>query len=109
MDEVNKSLIRSKARISGNGRIVIPAAIRAQLGIKPGDTVFMDAEDGVLKIESVPTRIARIQSEIAKSIPPGVSLADELIADRREEVRREREEAARDLERSRLRREGKIA
>lgn len=106
---MNSNLIRAKTRLSDNGRVVIPVAIREQLGIKPGDTVFMDAQDGVLKIESIPTRIARIQSEIAKFIPPGVSLADELIAERREEMRREQEETARELEQDRLRRGGKIA
>jgi len=82
----------SKTRLSPNGRIVIPAAIRQELGVKSGDTLLMDVEDGVLRIESYPTLIARIQREFAQYIPPGVSLADELIAERREEARREEEE-----------------
>ena len=104
-----KERLYAKTRLSPNGRIVIPAAIREQLGLKPGDSLLMDVEDGALRIESYPTRIARIQRELAQYIPSGVSLADELIADRREEARREQEEVDRELELDRLRREGKIA
>lgn len=102
-------LIRAKTRISPNGRIVIPAAIRQQLGVKPGDPVLMDVENGSLRIESYPTRIARIQRELAQYIPPGTSLADELIAERREEARREEEESGREQEQNRARIEEKIA
>jgi AbrB family looped-hinge helix DNA binding protein len=99
----------AKAKINQNGRIVIPAAIREELGVAPGDTLLMDVVDGVLRIESYPARIRRIQREIAQFIPPGVSLADELIAERREEARREQEELDRELGRDRLPIEEKIA
>ena len=69
----------------------------------------MDVEDGVLRIESYPARIARIQREIAQCIPPGVSLADELIAERREEARREQEELDRENALGRFGSEEKIA
>jgi len=101
---------QAKARISSNGRIVIPAAIRQQLGVKPGDSILMDVEDSVLKLESYPSRIARIQRELAQYIAPGVSLADELVAERRAEARREQEEIDRELEQGRMqRKEEKIA
>ncbi len=109
MEQYDKQPIRAKTRISVNGRIVIPAAIREALGVKPGDSIVMEAQDGVLRIESYPTMVARIQREFAQLIPPGVSLVDELIAERREEARREQEEIDRELEQDRLRKEGKIA
>lgn len=109
MEKVDKSAVSAKMRISSNGRIVIPAAIRDAAGIKPGDPILLDVEDGVLRIESYPSRIARIQREFAQYLPPGVSLADELIAERREEARREQEEVDRELEQARARREEKIA
>lgn len=101
--------VRAKTYLSANGRLVIPAAIREQLGINPGDPILMEAEDGVLRIESVPTRIARIQREFAHLIKPGVLASDELIAERREETRREEEEFQKSLAAERLRSEGKIA
>jgi hypothetical protein len=79
------------------------------MGFAPGDTLLMDVEDGVLRVESYPARIRRIQREFAKYVKPGTLLSDELIADRREEARREEEEFERDQEQARLRNEGKIA
>jgi AbrB family looped-hinge helix DNA binding protein len=85
------------SKINQNGRIVIPAAIREQMGLKAGDTVLMEVEDGVLRMESHRARIRRIQEEFKKIIPPGgMLMSDELIAERREEARREEEEFARE-------------
>ncbi len=103
-----KSFQQGKMKLSPNGRIVIPAEIRAEMGVKSGDNLYWDFEDDALRIETYPARIARIQREIAQYISPGVSLVDELIAERREEARREEEEFQRDLEQQRLR-EAKIA
>jgi AbrB family looped-hinge helix DNA binding protein len=104
-----QNVISAKTRLNDNGRIVIPAAIRREMGFAPGDTLLMDVEDGVLRIESYPARIARIQREIAQCIPPGVSLADELIAERREEARREQEALDREIALGRFGSEEKIA
>jgi AbrB family looped-hinge helix DNA binding protein len=79
-------------KINANGRIVIPAAIRLQMGIKPGDSVLMEVEDGVLRMETHRARIQRVQESLRRLIPPERCLSDELIADRREEARREMEE-----------------
>jgi AbrB family looped-hinge helix DNA binding protein len=102
----------AKTKINQNGRIVIPAAIREELGIKPGDTLLMDVkENGVLRIETYPARVRRIQREVAKYARPGVLASDELIAERREEFRREEEEMARDreLDRARLQKAEQVA
>ena len=81
-----------KARLGPDGRIVIPAALRQQLGLEPGVTLFLDVKDDVLEIESLPARIRRIQREFAPFRKPGVLASDELIADRRAEARREESE-----------------
>jgi AbrB family looped-hinge helix DNA binding protein len=89
------NVIESKyamARLNDNGRIVIPAEIRQKMELKPGDTVVMTLEDDVLRIESHRARIRRIQEEFKRFAKPGVLMSDELIADRREEARREMEE-----------------
>jgi AbrB family looped-hinge helix DNA binding protein len=36
-------------RVDNKGRLTIPQAIRQQLGIEPGDTFFLQPEDGVLR------------------------------------------------------------
>jgi len=91
-----KEVLHAKVPLSSNGRIVIPAAIRQELGFAPGDTLLMEVEDGVLRIESYPARIRRIQQEIAQFAKPGILASDELVAERREEARREEEEIERD-------------
>jgi AbrB family looped-hinge helix DNA binding protein len=96
MDAFVKDVLHAKASLSANGRIVIPAAIREEMGLAPGDSLLMDVEDGVLRIESYPARIRRIQREVAHLAKPGILASDELIAERREEARREEEEFERD-------------
>ena len=81
-----------KARLNDNGRIVIPAGIRQKLGLKPGDTLLLSVEEGVLKIESQQARIRRVQESMRQFIPSRRVLSDELIAGRREEAQRETEE-----------------
>jgi AbrB family looped-hinge helix DNA binding protein len=106
---MNKSISRGKTRMGANGRIVIPTDLRSQLGIEPGDTVLMEVDDGVLRIESYPSRVARIQRELAHLRRPEVLASDELITDRREEARRDEEEFRGEMEQERLSSEGKIA
>jgi AbrB family looped-hinge helix DNA binding protein len=87
---INQRDVRS--RLNENGRIVIPAEIRSRMGIKPGDTLILTLEGDVLKIESQLARIRRIQESMRALIPGDRLLSDELIAERREEARREMEE-----------------
>jgi len=63
------------------------------MGLKPGDVVVMSLQEGVLRIESHLARIRRIQEEFRKFATPGTLVSDELIAERREEARREMEES----------------
>jgi AbrB family looped-hinge helix DNA binding protein len=82
-----------RTRINGNGRIVIPAEMRAKMNLKPGDSVLMTlGDDGVLRLESHMARIRKIQEDLRPYGKPGVLMSDELIAERREEARREMEE-----------------
>ena len=93
IDPTVKSSLQARTRLNPNGRIVIPAAIREELGLQPGDSLLMDVEDGVLRIESYRSRIRRIQEEFRRYAKPGILASDELIAGRRDEARREMEEA----------------
>ena len=40
--------------ISSNGQIVIPASLRRQLGLDPGDVLQVSAEGESLRVEKVP-------------------------------------------------------
>ncbi len=78
-----------RARVNESGRVVIPAQFRDVFGIKPGDEVIFVSEGDSLRIETRMQRLRRAQEYVRKVIPAHVSLADELIAERREEFRKE--------------------
>ena len=85
-----------KTKLAPNGRIVIPAVIREEMGFAPGDTLLLEVEDGVLRVESFDARLARIQDELVELVGPERLLSDELIAERRAEAWREQVEADRE-------------
>ena len=76
-------------KVSAGGRVVIPAGFRKALGIKPGDEVWVEMEEGALKLMTTEAARKWAQDSVCRLVPPGVSLADELIRERREEAARE--------------------
>lgn len=79
----------SHTRVNENGRLVIPAAFRRDLGIKAGDTLVLRIENDELRIITLQQRLAKAQQWMRQHVAPGRSLADELIAERREAAQRE--------------------
>jgi AbrB family looped-hinge helix DNA binding protein len=78
-----------RAKIDKGGRIVIPAEIRQQLGVCAGDTVLLRLNDGELRIYTLDHAARKARAIVRKYVPEGISLADELIAERRTEAERE--------------------
>ena len=78
-----------RVRIIEGGKLIIPASMRRELGIATGDTVLVDVADGELRVRSLSKAIERAQAILRRHVPEGVSLVDELIADRRRESERE--------------------
>ena len=79
----------ARTRVNENGRVVIPAAFRKAMAINVGDEVVLSIEDNELRILTLKQRIERAQRLVRQHVKPGTSLVDELIAERREAVRRE--------------------
>ena len=75
-----------RAVIGPGGRVVIPAVYREVLGIDEGDAVFMRIEGDELRLVSDATEVRRIREMIARYVPEGVSLVDELLRERRRKV-----------------------
>lgn len=86
-----RSVPYMRLRIDSAGRIVIPAEMRAAMMVKPGDTVTARVENGEFRIVSPAVALKRVRAfaRAFKEKNPGVSVVDELIAERREEARRE--------------------
>ncbi len=81
--------LEAKTLVGEKGRLVIPAAIREALGIEVGTPVVLRVEDNELRISTMRERLRRAQEWIRQIVPPGVSLADELSAERREAAKHE--------------------
>lgn len=76
-------------KLGAGGRVVIPAEIRQQLGLKSGDGILLRVEDGELCLLTAHQAVKRAQDLARPFIRPGVSIVDELIAERRAEAARE--------------------
>lgn len=74
---------RERLKLGDGGRIVIPAAMREEMAVKPGDTLIAHVEDGVLHVVSYEANLRKIQAEMAKYKKPGESVVDEFLAERR--------------------------
>lgn len=78
-----------RVKMVEGGKLVIPASFRREMGIKPGDTLIVELDQGELRVRSLPSAIQRVQARMRELNPEGRSLADELIVDRRVEAARE--------------------
>jgi len=81
-----------KTKVDSQGRVLIPAEIREKMRLEPGKQVSMYLDEDGLHLISPYIAWQRITRLVAKTVPEGVSLADELIADRRAEAAREERE-----------------
>jgi antitoxin PrlF len=81
-----------RAKVNEEGRLVIPAAYRKQYGLENGQEVMLRATNEGLLISTFDQALQRFQADVAALVGPNVSLADELIADRRKEAATERGE-----------------
>ena len=86
---------RYSVAVQENGRMVLPAELRRELGIGKGDRIVIEA-DGDTIVLSTPERSRRQARELFRRyVPEGRRLADEVIADRRSEAARDRSDDVR--------------
>lgn len=85
-----ETLEQNVAKVSSKGQVVIPAAIRAQLGIERGTELSFRVEGGsiVVNPRSLSAELARIRA-LRGITAGGPSGTDMLIEDRRRERERE--------------------
>ncbi len=79
------TLSRITTKITEGGRIVIPAEYRRNLNLNIGDDLILSLEAGEIRIIPRKEALRRAQ-EIVHRYSSSGSLADELIAERREEA-----------------------
>ena len=78
MTEVAETII-----LREGGRIVVPASIRAALGLKPGDPLIARVEDGELRLTTRTAQIARLQAMLRPDKREGIDEVDAFLAERR--------------------------
>lgn len=67
----------------------MPAAVVEALGLRIDEPLIGELSDDQLVLMNWRVSASRAQAYVRSMVPAGVSLADELIAERREEARRE--------------------
>jgi bifunctional DNA-binding transcriptional regulator/antitoxin component of YhaV-PrlF toxin-antitoxin module len=73
-------------RVVEGGKIVLPAAIRRKYAFETGKTLVVDDGRNGITICSLDDAVAAAQGIMAKFVKPGVSLSEDLIADRKAEL-----------------------
>ena len=82
-----------RARLDRSGRIVLPQPVREGLRLTCGDEVLVIRQGDDYRIETPSQALQAAQEYFRSLVPASVSLVDELLAERRSEVEREREAA----------------
>jgi AbrB family looped-hinge helix DNA binding protein len=74
-----------------SGRIVLPASIRKEFGMAPGERLTVIADDGEIRIFSRKMILNRVRARILKKRGTLKGILDEFLDERHEEARREAE------------------
>lgn len=76
-------------KMGPDGRVLIPAGLRAAAGMKAGDRLIIKVVDGRVVTETQVSAIARVAGMFAHLKKPGESVVDEFITEKRAEAARE--------------------
>jgi AbrB family looped-hinge helix DNA binding protein len=78
-----------RLRLAENGRVVIPVEVRRDLGVESGGEIILERQKDGYRLTTRRQRIEEAQRYLRRHIKPGISLVDELIAERREAAKHE--------------------
>ena len=73
-------------RLGPQGRLVVPVELRRELSLHEGSELTIRSEGHRLILEPRAEVLRRLRGRFRRPTEAGVSLADELLADRREEA-----------------------
>ncbi len=78
-----------RAKMGTNGRLVVPAGLRKEIGLTDGKSVLLETVKGELRVRPMEDVVQHAQKRLRKFLGDKKSLSEELIADRRAEANRE--------------------
>jgi AbrB family looped-hinge helix DNA binding protein len=84
-----KQELRTTLRVAEGGRIVIPAEVRERLGLAVGSDLVLTVQDDHATLMNAKAARTRARQRVRKYLAPGVSLSEELMAERKKEAGRE--------------------
>lgn len=88
-------LVKSRSvPVGENGRMNLPADIRRSLGLNGAGKIIIEANENGVFITTFEQRLLKIRARIQPYFTPGVSIVDELIAERRAENAKDEAEMA---------------
>lgn len=72
-----------RVAMASNGRLVIPANVRSELGMLDGGNFIVHVHNGQIRLEPIRAAVARAQAIVRRYVPETASLVGELTEDRR--------------------------
>ncbi len=75
--------------MADNGRLVVPASLRQQIGMAKGGKLIASIQNGALVLEPFDAAVRRVQALARQLAKPGDSVVDEFLSDRRDEARQD--------------------
>jgi len=82
------SEVRKAVTVGPKGQVVIPASMRRQIGLEPGQRVDVRVKDGLLVLRPIPRDLLE---KLHGCLAEGSSLTEALVREHAEELRREEE------------------
>ena len=76
-------------KLSREGRVLIPAEVRAAMGLSEGSHLSLAVQDGEIRLFDRAQELRRARDVARMYKQPGDSVVDELLHERRAEVARE--------------------
>jgi len=80
----------ARVKVDGSGRVLLPATLRKQLGLKRGSELLIHLEKEGVLLRTRSQALRRAQEYFSKLRPKGKLWSEELIRERRREALRER-------------------
>lgn len=75
--------MRHKLRVAADGRLLIPAELRAQMDLDPEGHVSVWVDDGLLNVQSSAVGIRKARALVRKYITPGSDEVGDFLKERR--------------------------
>lgn len=80
---------RWAATVAADGSLFLTPEVVQAFGFEPGERLVLHPMDGDVRINSADRALLKMQRELKRLAPPGVSVVDDFIADKRAEAARE--------------------